>query len=507
MATTSPSSKLACPAFVDPARVEWKLGSYGVAHGSALREVDPWLRAQDYRRMVSARMQALDSREVRSHLPAGEYLLSRKYDGEFTLLIFRDGEAASVNPGGTVRIGLPWLGEAARRLRERGVKNALIAGELVYIAAASGPGPGRERVHDVSRAARQPGGADDLDRLHFVAFDILEIDGAAPPSRYADVVARLQTWFGSGERARAIQTVAVKTAEEVDQHFARLVTQDGSEGLVLRSDSAGRFKIKPRHSIDAVVIGFSEAGQSGDASRKGMLHDLLLALLRPDGSLHILGHVGTGFSDDERRAMLSDLKDRVVDSDYREPSDSHVAYQMVRPEWVVEISCLDFISQTTRGASIDRMTLTWDAAGGRYAPLRRLPLVAMLSPVFIRRRDDKRLDAQDLRLSQVTDLVEVAKTDVNARQLTQPKSTLLRREVYTKTLKGQTLVRKLLLWQTHKQDSGDFPAFVLHLTDFSPTRKTPLEREVRVSSSREQIDLLWTELYEQNIVKGWSRVS
>lgn len=507
MATTSPSSKLACPSFVDAARVEWKLGSYGIAHGSALREVDPWLRAQDYRRMVSARMQALDSRQLRSHLPAGEYLLSRKFDGEFTVLIVRDGEAASVNPGGTVRIGLPWHHEAARRLRDAGVKNALIAGELVFVASATPAGPVRERVHDVSRAARQPGGPDDLDRLHFVAFDVLELDGAAPPARYADVVALLQKWFERGERARAIQTVLVKTADEIEQHFARLVTEEGSEGLVLRSDSAGRFKIKPRHSIDAVVIGFSEAGSSGDASRKGMLHDLLLALMRPDGSLHILGHVGTGFSDDERRSMLSDLKDRVVDSDYREPADSHVAYQMVRPDWVVEISCLDFISQTTRGSSIDRMTLSWDPASGRYAPLRRLPLVAMLSPVFVRRREDKRLDAGDLRLSQVTDLVEVAKIDVNARQLALPKSSLLRREVYTKTLKGQTLVRKLMLWQTHKQDSGDFPAFVLHLTDFSPTRKTPLEREVRVSSSREQIDLLWTELYEKNIVKGWSRVS
>lgn len=499
----SPSSKAACPAFVDPARVEWKLGSYGVAHGSALRDVDPWLRAQDYRRMVSARMQPIDARELRSHLPAGEYLLSRKFDGEFTVLVYRDGEACSVNPGGTVRIGLPWIVEAARRLRERGVKSALIAGELIF----QGPTTSRERVHDVSRAARQPSGQQDLDHLQFVAFDLLDLDGAAPPARYADVLSRLSSWFEKGERARVIQTVLVKSAEEIDSHFASIVTEQGSEGLVLRSDSAGRFKVKPRHSIDAVVIGFSEAGQAGDASRKGMLHDLLLALMRPDGSLQILGHVGTGFSDEERRSLLSDLKDRVVDSDYREPADSHVAYQMVRPEWVVEISCLDLISQNTRGASIDRMTLNWDADARRYTPLRRLPLVAMLSPVFVRRRDDKHLSAQDLRLSQVTDLVEVAKLDVNARQLTQPKSTLLRREVYTKTLKGQTLVRKLLLWQTNKHDSGDYPAFVLHLSDYSPTRKTPLEREIRVSSSREQIDLMWTELFEKNIVKGWNRAS
>ncbi|MHC4406383.1 MAG: hypothetical protein ACYTG0_42675, partial [Planctomycetota bacterium] len=40
-------------------------------------------------------------------------------------------------------------------------------------------------------------------------------------------------------------------------------------------------------------------------------------------------------------------------------------------------------------------------------------------------------------------------------------------------------------------------------TDFSPNRKAPLAREVRVSNSREQIDSLWSSLKEGNIKKGW----
>lgn len=493
-----PAGKRACPAFIDAARVEWKLGSYGITVGSALRDVDPWLRTQDYRRMVAARMQPLDPTQVRSHLPAGEYILSRKYDGEFTVLLFREGEACCVNPGGTVRIGLPWLVEAAQRLRGAGIKSALVAGELYF---AAGPGV-RERVTEVSRAARKPASQEDLDRLHFVAFDLIESDGAAPPARYADVMARLQKWLGGGQRVGAVATTLVKSEGEIEAQFARYVSTEGGEGLVLRSDSAGRFKLKPRHNLDAVVIGFTAASEP---DRRGMLHDLLLALRRADGSLHVLGHVGTGFSDEERRSLLSDCNDRLVASDYSEPSDHHVAYQMVRPELVVEISYLDVVTQSTRGAGIDRMTLSWDAAAGRYSPLRRLPLASLISPVFIRRREDKACNDSDVRLAQLSDRFDISKTEVNARQLTLPKSAILRREVYTKTLKGQTLVRKLLLWQTNKADSGDFPAYVLHLTDFSPTRKTPLERQIRVSSSREQIDLLWAELFEQNIVKGWTR--
>ena len=76
--------------------------------------------------------------------------------------------------------------------------------------------------------------------------------------------------------------------------------------------------------------------------------------------------------------------------------------------------------------------------------------------------------------------------------------------MWTKQLKGQTAVRKLVMWETHKGgDGSDFPAYVVHLTDYSPNRKTPLERDIRVSNSREQIEELWQELAAEYVVKGW----
>lgn len=487
------------PSWLDAERVEWKLGKYGVSVGAALRDPEPWVRAQDYRRATAARMVPIDRKDLRGRLPAGEYHLSRKVDGEFTVLVWRDGAAGTVNPGGTVRIGLPFLEEAAERLRGAGVRSALIAGELYFRR----PDGGRERVHDVSRAARQPGSQEDLENLCFVAFDIIDIDGQPAAPRFGQTFDRIERLFGGGQRVRPVDFAPahVRTIEEVERHFQTWVDDAGGEGLVLRSDTTGRFKVKPRHNLDVAVIGFSESLDE----RKGMLHDLLVAIMRSDGSLQVLGHVGTGFSDEERRAFLSDLKDRVVPSDYIEPSSEHVAYQMVRPEWVIEISCLDLISQTTRGGTIDRMTLVFDAQAGKYLPLHRLPLASLLSPVFVRRREDKQVNATDVRMAQLTGLVEIPRADVDARQLKLPRSEVLRREVYTKSLKGQTLVRKLLLWQTNKQAEGDFPAFVVHLTDFSPGRKEPLQREIRVSNSREQIEALWSEFHKEYIVRGWSR--
>jgi len=490
---------------VDPARVEPKLGAYGTATAAALVEVTPWQEAQEYRRRAAARMQPIEKKDLRGRLPAGEYHLSRKVDGEFTVVWYKDGQAVTVNPGGTVRVGLPFLTELEKTLKKAGVQSALVAGELYY----RHEGGARPRVHDVSRAARKPESAADLERLCFAVFDLIALDGGDKkplPGKFSEVFARLSRLFAGGQRVHPVDSAVVKSVEEIEQHFASWVEQQGGEGLVLRSDSTGTFKLKPRHTLDVAVVGFTE----GTDDRKGMLHDLLVAVMRKDGSLHLLGHVGGGFSDEERRALLSDLKDRVVASDYAEIGDDHVAYQMVRPEWVIEISCLDLISQTTRGGAIDKMVVSYDAATGRYSPVRRLPLASLISPNFVRRREDKRVNETDVRIAQLTDLVEIARTEVDARNVTLPKSRVLRREVYTKSMKGNTLVRKLLLWQTNKdqEEGGEFPAFVLHYTDYSPTRESPLKREIRVSSSREQIDALWAELEKEYLaVKGWARTA
>jgi hypothetical protein len=478
-------------------RMDVKLGEYLAGPFTAL--VDPMLqaRAQDYRRHTASRLIPLEAADIRRRLPTADYHVSLKVDGEFNILVYAGDDIITVNPGGTVRAGLPFMKEAVALFKKADIKNAILAGELHYVR----PDGKRPRVHDVSRVARQPASQEEVDGLQFSAFDIIELDGVPPVGPFDTTWTQLKKLFGSGKRCQVVEASWLKEASEIEQQFKKWV-DNGVEGIVVRSDAVGMFKIKPRHSLDAVVIGFTE----GTEDRSGMIHDLLLALMRADGCLHVLGHVGGGFSDAERRSFLSDLKDMIVKSDYVEVNDQ-VAYHMVRPEWIVEISILDLISQTTRGSSINKMTLNWNSVEQRYQIIRRLPLVGLLSPQFVRRREDKTVNSFDVRMQQITDIVEVAMVDRDARKLNLPPSQILRREVYTKQLKGQTMVRKLVMWQTNKErETEDYPAFVTHFTDYSPNRKTPLEREIRVSSSREQMDDLWKELVDENITKGWVQV-
>jgi ATP dependent DNA ligase C terminal region/ATP dependent DNA ligase domain len=479
---------------INRGRMEIKLGEYAV--GAATVLADPLLvaRVQDYRRHIATRMVPLEPEQILKRCPAADYLVSRKVDGEFNVLVYADGLALLANPGGTVRIGLPLIKEAADLLRAAGVQRAMIAGELYYAAAAGK----RPRVHDVTRVARQPASQAELEGLRFAAFDVVEFDGKPNAEPYSKTLARLNSLFCKGNRCEVVETVPLKDGPAIaDQH--QKWVDAGAEGAVVRSETVGTFKIKTRHTLDAAVVGFTE----GTDDRAGMVHDLLLAVMRVDGNLHILGRVGGGFSTQDRRDFLSDLKDRVVESDYVEVNDQ-VAYRMVRPELVLEISVLEMIPQTTRGVPIKTMVVHWNTEKRRYEVVRRMPLVSLTSPQFVRRREDKAVNSTDIRIQQVSDLVEVPFVDRDTRQLERPRSTILRREVRTKEMKGAVMVRKLVMWQTNKEaDGDDYPAYVIHYTDYSPNRKTPLEREIRVSSSPDQIKDLWEELATEGFTKGW----
>lgn len=482
-------------ALLDKSALTIKLGDYRIGSSTALIDGSLLPRVQEYRRQSSARMYPLDKDDVRRKIPKADYHVSRKVDGEFTVLIWSDGDICTVNPGGTVRYGLPFLEEAARLLSKAKVKQAMIAGEL-YVQRPDR----RPRVHDVTTVGRQPESEADLKKLAFAAFDLVSWEGQPAPA-FSEVWKTIQKTFGAGERIHPVEAKPAANAQDVERLFEQWVEKEGAEGLVVRSETAGIFKVKPRHTLDLAVIGFTES--IGD--RKGLLHDLLLAVKRQDGTLHVLTRVGGGFADEERRTFLADLKDMAVASEYAEVNADHVAYQMVQPDWVIELSCLDLISETTRGGPVNRMVLDYRDNGSKaFQVVRRMPLASVISPQFVRRRQDKSVTYQEAGIEQVSKIVEVPLAGRNARQMTLPSSEVLLREVFVKTMKDETMVRKFVLWKTNKETaSEDYPAYVIHYTDFSPNRKTPLNRDVRVSSSREQMQVLWDELKVENIKKGW----
>src|SRR5690606_6194878 len=205
-----------------------------------------------YRRGMSARMLALDRTGAERRLPSGEYLASKKVDGEFAVLAFNGSETIMLNPGGTVRVGLPFMEEASVLLKEKGIGSALIAGEF-YFSKTSG----RSRVHDVTRVARRPESVQALNQLKIAVFDLLEWYGESAGGSYAEVWNTIKSTFHVDGKIHPVETVEIKSAKDLVKQFDVWVHQEGAEGVVARSDEAGIFKVKPRFTLDVVVVGFA----------------------------------------------------------------------------------------------------------------------------------------------------------------------------------------------------------------------------------------------------------
>ena len=470
-------------------------GGYLTGTYEALSEDGILAQVRMRRRQLSQMTVALDPETAKRRIPDGDYQISRKVDGEFTCLVWRDGEICTLNPGGTLRAGAPFLAEAAKRLK--GVKTALIGGEL-YVQRPDGERP---RVHDVVRVARNPQTAEEVATLAFAVFNIYELDGVDLSIAYEDSLAKMQALFDGGTLVHPVETVAGQGAKAVLRQFKSWVIDGGEEGVVARSPTAGMFKVKPRHSLDLAVVGFSES--VGD--RAGLLHDLLVAVVRPTGRYQLVAKVGGGFSDQERADLLKQLSKRVVDSDFSEVNSDRVAYQMVEPGMVIEIECLDMISTTSRGNTIDKMVLDWGDDG--WAGVRRLPLISILSPQFIRVRDDKTPSDADTGIAQLAAVVDIPDIDRAAAEVDLPKAEIIARAVATKIAKEKTMVRKAMVIKTNKEDvSRDFPAYVLQITDFSPNRARKLQSTVKVSVDHDQIMELFEAAKADLFKKGWAEL-
>lgn len=480
----------------DESRFSRKKGDYFIGPATALFDATLYPKTLDYKRRLSGQMRPLSGEDIFRIPRTTGYFGTRKYDGEFALLAFDGKEIISVNPGGTVRGGLPCFEEAAKLLAKAKVKNCLLAAEIYSTTKAEQ----RHRIYQVVKLLRSPASEAELKKLGLAVFDIVELDGK-PVESVAEVYKLLDKWFDGGKLVHSAEHRILKDLDAVSELFAEWVIGEGSEGLVVRHDQAGWFKIKVRHNLDAAIVGFSE----GADDRKGLLHDLLVAVMRDDGTFHEFARVGGGFTDEDRRTLADNLRRRIVPSDYVAVNNDYVAYEMIEPGPVIEISCLDLISESSKGDPINKMVLDWD--GKAYTALARMPLASVISPQFVRIREDKEANPQDVNIRQVSELVEVPDTDKSAHESVAPPSEILERVVYTKIMKGQQMVRKLLLWKTNKEDTMDFPGYVVYLTDFSPNRQNPLERDMRISNNERSARRMFDQFAEDNFVGGWERVS
>lgn len=486
----------------DKTKIAAQLGGYVMGTtGSVADEIAS--KARFYKHNVAARFVPVTDRQIAT-IPNGDLYISRKIDGEFNLLYF-DATATPKSlfcnaPKGRGRYGLPVNAEIEATLEKAGVKKAFVVGEL-YIDRNGQ----RTRVHDLTSVTANPKNVEELKQVKFAVFDLMEVDGVYYGGKpYSEIYAKVVELFKSRNLARPVETIKANTVNAVIDLYNKWVQGEGSEGLVVREvRTRSTYKVKPVQTVDVAIVGFAE----GSGELQGNLGAVLTALMRPDGTFQIVAKVGSGFSLEERTKLYAELGKEVVPSEYIDTTSDHKPFKMVKPARVIEIDYMDILPQNSAGDAIEKMVLSYSDAKG-WEIRRELPLASLLFPRFIRFRCDKGINPTDLRIEQLADLVEIEETKTRADAVALPSSEILSREVYTKEMKGATLVRKVVLWKTNKSAvDKSYPEFVLFFSDFSPNREDMLSTEIRISNDEAQIRELYTQTLNENIKKGWQKAA
>lgn len=478
----------------NPTQLAALFGDYRVGGAGALSDGRWLVRAQTARAAISKLLYANvpESLTVRA-APKAQYEVTRKFDGEFNLIVVQGDEVCSITPGGTVRTGYPALIELAERIRALGATRAVLLAEL-YAAD-----PQRERVAAVIGASRRPASSAEVERLRLAVFDVLDWDGKAI-EKLSEARVQLDR-LGEGERFLGITALKAESHLEILAIYRDLVERHGAEGIVYRSEDGPSGKLKPVATLDVAVLGFTE---SAEPERAGLLHDLIVGLIRHDGHPQVLTHVGGGFSDADRASLLTQLRQRVVPSDWAETNDDQVAYEMIAPGLVAEIAVTDLISETSRGQPVLRMVLEYSS--GSYRPLRRMPLVTAVFPRFLRLRHDKAATHGDSGTAQLERLIPIDGLGDAANAERLPESELLERIVFAKLDKEMEIVgvRKIVAWKTNKESSGQFPAFAVLGVDYSDGRAEPLKRDLYPAVNLEGVNEIVARLRGEYQKKGWT---
>ena len=441
-----------------------------------------------YRRRVAGNYRALPPDDI-DKIPPGRMWLSTKLDGELWFLVQWDKETFLANSQGLVIAGdVPAL-KQVKTLPD----HTIVAGELHALVEGR-----RARVGDLA-AAMAGGKKAKTKEICFSAFDLVQDGGTAVSTPYDVRHARIEALIKSSSNLSVIAVEDINTAAQIKTRFEATVTTGEVEGLVIRLDSGLIYKLKPSVSIDAAIIAYTVKSDQPDSARS-----ILLGLMHEDGRMQILGGCGNLGSDEDRKALLPKLEKLKVESSVRYASDSGSLYTFVKPELVAEIRVNDLQSDRSDGTTSMTMMISHDKTGWTGHGMRPSP--RPIHPVLERLRSDKKANTTDIRFEQVAAYLP---TDAEATKpdAALPASQVLRREVWTKEAKGQIAVRKLLVWKTNKATADrNFPAYVVHWTDYSSGRGSPLDREVRLAPDAAEATKIADAMVEENIKKGWNKI-
>lgn len=429
----------------------------------------------NYKKKIVSRYIPIEGNEAVHDLPESEeYVYSEKVDGHLAYAVVKDNEVKFFNRSATP-LHLPKLQSIFPKDRE-----GIWAGELHLPE-------GRSRVFAVTSAI-----ASSPDELHFAVFDAIH-ELNKPVLERIKIVESSIPDLG---QLRPIKWIRGSNKSELVK-FYQEHTANGSEGAVVHSPLGMTYKIKPSIYLDLTVIAYS-LKEDGSGLRA------LLVGFCVESEWVVLASVGGGYSEQDRLDWINKLQPLEVQSDIVLVANNKMAYKWVKPQIVVQVKCLEIINEDSSGF-IKKDRLQYDQSSNTYVSQGKVTAASLISPVFMGERADKTANEEDSGIKQITDRIEIG-TDQMRSKLNLPDSEVVMREVYIKSGKGGTTVRKFIGLKTNKTLENNFTPYYFYYTDFSAGRKEPLQTEIKLCSTEEKLKEIFIAYIEENVKKGWEKV-
>lgn len=434
-----------------------------------------------YKLKIASRYVPVDAGQIGLKIAESDhYLASVKHDGHLAFIVVKKGKAQLFDGNGN-ELKIDAIIKAASAITE----DVVLAGELCCFHND------KSTSHrEVSAALASPAKFD----LRFAAFDLLEHNGesvSTPPKDRLDFLAKIT---GKAKEVFAIEQHFFESRKDIVAFF-NTADEQKAEGIIVKVPAGITYKIKQVHNLDLVVLAYAEAA----GEREGLLRELLLGFALGKNQYQIVTKCGVGFSDTARKELPGQLEKITTGSEYTEVSGAKTAFIFVKPEIVVEISCLDLINENTDGA-IRKARLTYSTQNG-YTYNGNENTLSIISPSFVRIRTDKKASEHEAGTTQAY-LITEPMQQVWAND-TGKDSEIMLREVFTKEGKGGLAVRKFVGVKTNKEASGLYAPYMVVYSDYSAGRKTPLEQEVFLCASEKEVQEKVASMKEENIKKGW----
>lgn len=320
----------------------------------------------------------------------GAFVATVKYDGELTAVAFREGQMlASFNRYGRVRFEYPALDEYCDLIRAAGHKSAVVFAELYAVSPDGTPLP----LNETMSIIKKPRTPEAEHQIRLAIFDIYSLDGEVIYGRtpYADRFILIHDMFRKGQYVHPVAGRDFETGDKVvEELWKKHVLDENYEGLVIRGD--GAVKIKPKFSIDLAVVGIF----AGKGRHQGTLGGLITAFMDRDGRFLYAARPGTGLSDVERDVFWNLLYPQVIQEG---KFFGRKGTMLVPPTIVVEVIASSFVERKVEA-------MIFDPVSGLYYDVDKQPGWTLQFPRFIRIREDKTVNPDDLRLEQVPILAD-----------------------------------------------------------------------------------------------------